>query len=154
MNRVLLDTNIVSYWHIGDQRFKAPLHRLLGELRRHKTVFYLSATTIQELAQWAISEGTWPALRQFMSAARLNILPFCSECALQAAKLQAAHGPVVVRKSEREETKAQWHHDAAIVGTAAHHALNTVVTTDRGLAARYGDAFHEIRLIESVDLAP
>lgn len=89
-----------------------------------------------------------------MSAARLNVLPFCSECALQAAKLQAAQGPVVARKSEREETKAQWHHDAAIMGTAAHHALDMVVTTDRGLATRYGGAFHEIRLIEPVDLAP
>lgn len=49
MNRVLFDTNIISYWHAGDQRFKPPLHRLLGELRRDKTAFYLSAITIQEL---------------------------------------------------------------------------------------------------------
>jgi hypothetical protein len=154
VNRVLFDTNIVSYWHVGDQRFKPPLHRLLGALRPDKTAFYLSAITIQELGQWAISAGTWPALKQFMSAARLNVLPFCSECALQAARLQAAQGPVVVRKSEREETKAQWHHEAAIVGTAAYHALDMVVSTDKGLAARYGSAFHEIRLIEPANLAP
>jgi predicted nucleic acid-binding protein len=151
VNRVLFDTNIVSYWHAGDQRFKPPLHRLLGELRRSKTAFYLSAITIQELGQWAIPAGTWPALRQFISAARLNVLPFCSECALQAARLQAAQGPVVVRKSEREETKAQWHHDVAIVATAAHHALGMVVTTDKALVARYESAFHEMRLIESIE---
>ena len=106
MNRVLFDTNIVSYWHAGDQRFKPPLHRLLGELRRDKTASYLSAITIQELGQWALFAGNWPALNQFMSAARLNVLPFCSQCALQAAKLQAAHGPVVAKKSEREEMRA------------------------------------------------
>lgn len=151
MNRVLFDTNIVSYWHAGDQRFKPPLHPLLSELRRDKTAFYVSAITLQELGQWAFVAGNWPALSQFMSATRLNALPFCSQCALHAARFQAAHGPVVSKKSEREEIKAQWHHDAAIVGTAAHHGLDLVVTTDKALAARYGTAFHEIRLIEPVE---
>jgi predicted nucleic acid-binding protein len=150
MNRVLFDTNVVSYWHAGDRRFKPPLHRLLGELARGKVTFYISAITIQELGHWAIPAGTWPAVSQFMSAARLNVLPFCRECALQAARFQAQQGPMVTKKSQQEETKAQWHHDAAIVGTAAHHALDMMVTTDKALAGRYGGAFHEIRLIEPV----
>ena len=57
---------------------------------------------------------------------------------------------MVVRKSEEEEVKAQWHHDAAIVGTAAHHGLDLVVTTDRLLATRYGEFLEEIRHLEPV----
>lgn len=151
MNGILFDTNVVSYWHAGDKRFKAPLYRLLSDLRRDKTAFYISTITVQELGHWAIVTNTWPALSQFISATRLTVLAFSSECALQAAKLQAGHGPVVAKKSEREEVKAQWHHDAAIVGTAAHHALDMVVTTDKTLAARYGSAFHEVRLIEPTE---
>jgi predicted nucleic acid-binding protein len=151
MNRILFDTNVVSYWHAGERRFKAPLHRLLGEIRRDKTLFFISAITIQELGHWAIVAAAWPALHQFFNAARLNVLPFCAESAMQAAKLQAARGPVVAKRSEIEEIKAQWHHDAAIVGTAAHHGLDMVVTTDRLLAERYGDAFDEIRLLEPAE---
>jgi predicted nucleic acid-binding protein len=150
MTLVLFDTNVVSYWHAGDKRFRAPLHRVLGELRRDKAAFFISAVTIQELGQWAIVANALPALTQFISAARLQVLPFDGPCTLQAARLQAAHGPQVVKKSEREEMRAQWHHDAAIVGTAGHHGLAMVVTTDKALAQRYGDAFHEIRLIEPV----
>lgn len=148
MNRILFDTNVVSYWHAGEKRFRAPLHRFLGELRRDKTVFFISAITIQELGHWAILAAAWPALDQFFKAARLNVLPFCAESAMQAARLQAACGPVAARRSEQEEAKAQWHHDAAIVGTAAHHGLDTIVTSDRILARRYGTAFDEIRLLE------
>lgn len=148
MSGVLFDTNVVSYWHAGDKRFRAPLHRVLSEVRRDKTAFYISAVTIQELGQWAIVANALPALNQFILAARLHVLPFDSGCALQAARLLAAQGPQAVKKSEREETRAQWHHDAAIVGTAGHHGLSMVVTTDKALAQRYGDAFHEIRLIE------
>jgi predicted nucleic acid-binding protein len=151
VNRVLFDTNVVSYWHAGDKRFQPPLHQLFSELRRSKVTLYVSAITIQELGHWAIVANTWPAISQFLSAARLNVLPFCSGCALQAAKLQAACGPVVARKSEREEVKAQWHHDAAIVGTAAHNGLDFIVSTDRVLAERYGGAFDEVRLIEPVE---
>jgi predicted nucleic acid-binding protein len=150
VSRILFDTNVVSYWSAGDKRFRAPLHRLLGELRRDKAAFFISAVTVQELAQWAIVEKTLPALNQFISASRLQVLPFGHEAALRAAKLQAAQGPQALKRSAREETRAQWHHDAAIIGTAAAHGLDMVATTDKVLSQRYGEAFHEIRLLEPV----
>jgi predicted nucleic acid-binding protein len=150
VNRILFDTNVVSYWHRGEKRFKPPLLKLFHELGKQKTTFYVSAITIQEIGCWAIPAGAWQAVQQFMSASHLNTLPFCAGCAVEAAKLQAKGGPVSAKKSEREESKAEWHHDAAIVRTAAYHGLDMVVTTDAGLVARYASLFEEIRHVEPV----
>lgn len=148
MSRVLFDTNVVSYWHSGEKRFKPPMVKLFRELAKRKTILFISAITIQEIGCWAIHAGAWAAVSQFLLASHLNTLPFCAGCALEAAKIQAKGGPVAAKKSEREELKAAWHHDAAIVGTAAYHGLDMVVTTDAGLVARYGSLFEEIRHIE------
>lgn len=154
MSRALLDTNIVSYWYAGEKRFASPLRGLLRELSREKSRLYISSVTVQEIGCWAISHGAWRAVERFMSASRLNSLPFCDRCALEAAKIQAKWGPEVVKKSEIEESRAQWHHDAALVGTAVHHELDMVVTTDAGLAGRYASAFDEIRLLRPDGAAP
>src|SRR5262249_21121998 len=84
--------NVVSYWHAGDKRFRAPLHRVLGELRRSKAGFYISAITIQELGQWAIVGSALPALQQFLTAARLHVLPFDRECARRTSRAHVAAG--------------------------------------------------------------
>ena len=145
MMRLLFDTNVVSFWHGGEQRYARPLERLFREVGKTRTTLYVSAVTVQELASSAIGVSAWPAVSRFLSATRINMLPFCAGCALAAARLRAQGGPVSARRDEDEAVRAQWHHDAAIVGTAVHHGLDLVITTDRSLAARYGGLFREIR---------
>ena len=144
MRRVLFDTNVISFWHGGEQRYARPLERLFRELGQARTTLYVSSVTVQELGSLVMGMAAWPAVIRFLAASRINMLPFCAGCALAAARLRAQGGPFG-KWDDDPSVKAQWHHDAAIVGTAAHHGLDMVVTTDRVLATRYGGLFREIR---------
>jgi predicted nucleic acid-binding protein len=148
VKRVLFDTTILSYWHGGDGRFERPLERLFRELGQTKTTLYVSSVTIQEIGCFAMGVLSWPAVSQFLAASRINMLPFCAGCAIAAARLRAQGGPPASRGDQREAVKAKWHHDAAIVGTAVHHGLDMIVTSDRVLATRYGGFFEEIRYLD------
>lgn len=142
MRRILLDTGVISSWHGGEQRYARPLERLFRDLGRTRTTLYVSSVTIQELGSSVMGIEAWPTVTRFLSASRINMLAFCAGCAIAAARLRVEAGPS--SKEGKAAFKAAWHHDAAIVGTAAHHGLDLVVTADRALATCYGGFFSEI----------
>jgi len=145
VRRVLFDTNVISYWHGGEQRYARPLERLFRELGKARTTLYISALTVQEIGSSAVGVTAWPAVSQFLSASRINLLPFCAGCAFAAARLQVQGGPPCRKDEPPPSVRAGWYHDAAIVGTAAHHGIDLLVTTDRALTTRYGGFYREIR---------
>ncbi len=148
--KLLLDTNIVSYWHSGEPRFKIPLSHYFNKIRREnkQISLYISVITVQELACWAKPQGEWESIHQFLRAKFGQPLTFCELCAHKAADMQIRSGPPG-KASESE--KAEWHHDAALVGTAAQHELNVIVTADKNMYSRYAAMFNEIVRITAVD---
>ena len=79
--RVLFDTNVISCWHGGEQRYARPLERFFRELGQTRTTLYVSSVTVQELGSLAMGATAWPAVIRFLAASRINMLPFCAGCA-------------------------------------------------------------------------
>jgi predicted nucleic acid-binding protein len=63
---------------------------------------------------------------------RFNILAFDEPCALAAAALAARVGVPKKKgtKRERRDIIDAWQRDAAIAGTAAHHAFDVLLTAN------------------------
>jgi predicted nucleic acid-binding protein len=147
--KILMDTNIVSYWHSGHPKFRVPLGNYVKKLKRktRNLTLYVSAVTIQELACWSKPHGEWEKIRQWLRDKFAPPLTFCELCANQAADMQVRAGPT---GKMSETDRAQWHHDAAIVGTAAHHELDVVLTADRAMHTRYSPFFSDVVHIAEV----
>lgn len=141
--KLLLDTNIISYWHSGQPKFRVPLGNYFRKvIRANKDVkLYVSVITIQELSCWAKPNGKWESIKQFLNVKFATPLSFCELCTHQAANMQVRAGP---NEKTSETAKAEWHHDAAIIGTAAQHELDIIVTADKQMHTRYSSLFDQI----------
>lgn len=128
----------------GTKAFKQPLGRFFADLRGHFTPF-VSIVTYQELAAYTTE---WKRIKQFIETRDIERLPFCINCAITAGGLQAKVGPPShVEGLSEEVAKAQWHHDAAIVGSAVWGQMDLLVTADKGMVDRYTEHFDGFVLI-------
>lgn len=122
--RVLFDTNMVSRWMDGDSDFQAPLKALVRRLAKRKAIFCVSAVTVQELMVFARASGAHQKAHAFLTAT-FTTLEFDERAALEAARIGAA---LPVARGAKQNARDLWHRDIAILGTAAVHEMDAVIT--------------------------
>lgn len=123
--RVLFDTNMVSRWMDGDSDFRAPLIALVRRLAKRNASFFISAVTVQELMVFARASGAHEKAHAFLTS--FTTLPFDERAALEAARIGAA---LPVARGAKQGARDLWHRDIAILGTAAVHELDAVITAN------------------------
>lgn len=145
--RVLFDTNMVSRWMVGDRDYQAPLKTLVRRLQKAKSKFFVSAVTVQELLVFArLTRGEQKALR-FLSET-FTTLPLDHRAAVEAARLGASRPPA---RGAAQAERDLWQRDVAILGTAAVHELDAVVTANGRDFLPFQDFVAcEIRVVEKV----
>jgi predicted nucleic acid-binding protein len=129
--RVLWDTNVVSYWQAGDERFRHSLQKAVADFGASS--FFVSTVTTQELMVFARLAGKPDETYEFLRK-HFTPLDFTESCALEAARLAATVGrpPKAkgAQRSERRKSVDVWQRDAAIAATASKHAVDTLLTAN------------------------
>jgi predicted nucleic acid-binding protein len=147
--RVLFDTNMVSRWMDGDSDFQAPLKALVRRLAKRKATFYVSAVTVQELMVFARASGAHQKAHAFLTAT-FTTLEFDERAALEAARIGAA---VPVARGAKQNARDLWHRDIAILGTAAVHEMDAVITANGADFVPFQDLVTcEIHVVTAVPL--
>lgn len=146
--RVLFDTNAITYWLLGEPSFKPALAGLVRKLKKHKATYYVSTVSVQELMVFARLNRTSDQTLQFLRN-HFAVLPFDERAAIEAARIGA----------ERPATKGAsialrdvWQRDIAILGTAAAHGLDMIVTANEKDFAPYADLVSsEIQMLRAIE---
>jgi predicted nucleic acid-binding protein len=124
--RVIFDTNVVSFYLGGDPAFRPGLQGLVNQLKRRQGRLYVSTVTVQEFLVFAAVNDKLERARQILYST-FTPLPFDERAAVKAAELG---GRMPLAKTASGSERNRWHRDIAILGTALAHGMDRVVTAD------------------------
>ena len=146
--KVLFDTNVVSYWMGGEKRFKPGIKGLVNKLKRQKATFYVSAVTFQELLVFAKLKRDDHDTLSFLRPHFVAPLPLDERAAIFAADIGAA---VPLAAGAKQAARDVWHRDLAILGSAAAHGIEMLVTANEKNFAPYHERVAlEIKVVRPI----